>query len=107
LQRLLAQESEEPEKLRDAARLSEERTRRILRRWQEAELVHYKLLLVNERGWIWLSRRGLQFLGLDWRYYEPKPTSLQHLYYINQARFYVSARRESDIWQPERHLRAQ
>lgn len=107
LQRLLAVQSSEPERLRHAGMLSEARTRRTIRRWEREELVQYKLLLVRECGWIWLTRKGLQTLEMDVRYYEPRLASLEHLYYINQARLFVAGRRQEDEWIAERILRAQ
>lgn len=107
LQRLLAVHSTEPERLRQEGVLSEARTRRTIRRWEREDLVQYKLFLVHECGWVWLTRKGLQTLEMEVRYYDPRLASLEHLYYINQARLFVTERRQEDEWIAERLLRAQ
>lgn len=107
LQRLLGEHSTDPEHLRCPGVLSLARTRRVLQRWEMEDLVSYKLLLAGEQGWVWLTRKGLSALGLEVRYYEPRPAALGHLYYINQARLYVQARRQDDRWIAERLLRSQ
>lgn len=107
LQCFLASWSPESDKMKETGVLSEEVTRRILKRWRVAELVECRLFLFGEPSWIWLTRKGLQSIGLNFRYYEPKPGELTHFYYVNQARAYVEQRWESDHWIAERFLRMQ
>jgi len=61
---------------------------------------------VGEKEWLWVTRRGQEFVGLaDLRYYEPKLESLRHLYYVNQARLYAEQQRPDGIWKSERLIR--
>jgi hypothetical protein len=57
-------------------------------------------------GWVWVTSLGLDHLGLEYRYWEPKARSLPHLYAINQARLMVEARQPEAEWRSERALRA-
>lgn len=107
LQRLLARESDE-----ETARpgwLSASRTTQIITRWREAGLVHYAKPYVRQGGWTWLSRSGLRFTGLDYRYSVPKLSTLTHLYYINQARFKLEEEydEEEGGWISERSMLAE
>ena len=106
LQRTLARQSPNPEKLAVSGSLSVQRTRKKIAKWKREGLVEYKTFLANEKGWVWLSKRGLEYSGLgDVRYYEPKLESLRHLYYVNQARLYIEQQRPEDTWKSERIIR--
>src|SRR5712692_889687 len=94
LQRLLARLSPNPEKLVVPGVLSVQRTRKKISKWRQEGLIEFRTFLANERGWLWLSKRGQEFSGLgDLRYYEPKLESLWHHYYVNQARLYIEQQR--------------
>ncbi len=106
VRRNLARLSPSPEKLAVPGVLSIQRTRKKITKWRREELIGYKTFLVHEGGWLWLSRKGLEYVGLaDLRYYEPKLESLRHLYYINQARLYIEQQRPEDTWKSERLIR--
>jgi hypothetical protein len=106
VQRLLARQSPHPEKLAVAGVLSVQRTRKKIAKWKREGLIECKIFLANEKGWVWLSKRGLEYSGLgDLRYYEPKLESLRHLYYVNQARLYIEGQRPQDTWKSERIIR--
>jgi len=86
VQRVLARLSPNPEKLTNPAMLSVQRTRKKKDRWKNDGLIEYKLFEAVGKGWLWPTRKGLEFVGLgELRYYEPKLESLRHLYYVNQA----------------------
>lgn len=105
-QRVLARLSPNPEKLADPTKLSVQRTRKKKDRWRDDGLIDYKTFEANTKGWLWLTRQGLEFVGLgDLRYYEPKLESLRHLYYVNQARLYIEQQRPEDVWKSERLIR--
>jgi hypothetical protein len=87
--------------------LSDERTRKILRRWFDEGLYVYKTFYVHQKGWIWLTYKGLKYAQVDLRYYEPVPSSLPHLYAVNEIRLLTEARHPSDTWKSERELRAE
>ncbi len=106
VQQVLARLSSHPEKLTNPAMLSVQRTRKKKDRWRNEGLIEYKLFEAKGKGWLWLSRKGMEYVGLgDLRYYEPKLESLRHLYYVNQARLYVEQQRPEDIWKSERLIR--
>jgi hypothetical protein len=86
--------------------LSEQRTRKKIAKWRQAELIACRTFLAGEKEWLWLTRRGQEFVGLaDLRYYEPKLESLRHLFYVNQARLYIEQQRPDDAWKSERIIR--
>ncbi len=106
VQRVLAQESPAPERLAMPEMLSVQRTRKKIAKWKQEGLIEYKTFLVGEKGWLWLTRRGLEYVGLgELRYYQPKIETLRHLYYVNQARLYVEQQRPDDAWKSERIIR--
>lgn len=103
---ILARQSPKPEKLAVPGILSEQRTRKKIAKWRQAELIVCRTFLMGEKEWLWLTRRGQEFVGLaDLRYYEPKLESLRHLFYVNQARLYVEQQRTDGIWKSERIIR--
>lgn len=98
--------SPNPEKLANPAMLSVQRMRKKKDRWKNDGLIAYKLFEAKGKGWLWTTRQGLEFVGLnDLRYYEPKLESLRHLYYVNQARLYIEQQRPEDVWKSERLIR--
>lgn len=107
LQRIFGRLSPEPEELKLPGVLSAERTRKILRRWMQEELYLYKVFYAKECGWVWLTRKGLKYANLDLRYYEPAPSSLPHLFALNEIRLMIEERRPDDQWRSERILRSE
>lgn len=107
LQRVLGRLSPDPVRMKQPGILSEERTRKILRRWRAEDLYVYKVFYVRQKGWLWLTRKGIKYTGLDLRYYEPSPASLPHLAALNNIRLLVEERRPQDTWKSERELRAE
>lgn len=107
LQRLLGRLSPDEQAMKEQGVLTEERTRKILRRWASEELFEYRVFYVRQKGWLWLTRKGLRFVDLPLRYYEPSPASLPHLYAVNDIRLMVEERRLQDTWKSERELRAE
>ena len=106
VQRVLARLSPNPEKLANPAMLSVQRTRKKKDRWRNDGLIEYKLFEAVGKGWLWPTRKGLEFVGLgELRYYEPKLESLRHLYYVNQARLYIEQQRPEGVWKSERLVR--
>ena len=103
---ILARQSPNPERLAVPGILSEQRTRKKIAKWRQAELITCRTFLAGEKEWLWLTRRGQEFVGLaDLRYYEPKLESLRHLFYVNQARLYIEQQRPEDTWKSERIIR--
>ena len=86
LQRLLAQCSTNTDRIALPGILGEHSTRRILRRWLMEGLVIYKIFHVREKGWIWLSEKGLLYVGLECAaYQEPQPHTFEQIFLRNEA----------------------
>lgn len=107
LQRLLARLSPNPEKLKDGTMLSTARTQKFLKRWAAEGLFEYKVFRLHEPAWFWLTQRGLKYVNLNLRYYEPSPSMLAHIYAVNNIRLLIEARRPTVTWRSERQLRAE
>lgn len=78
-----------------------------VRKWLTCGLIEKKTILHGDKLWLWLSREGLRFTGQSFTYGDGAPASsrLSHLYYINQVRLAIEAKRPSDLWQSERQIR--
>jgi len=85
-QRWLALLSPEPNKMKDSSILSAERTRKILRPWIDQGLLLYKIYSYRQKGVLWLTLKGIKYAQLNLRYYEPSPSSLPHMYAVNEVR---------------------
>jgi hypothetical protein len=107
VQRWLARLSPEPNKMKDLSILSAERTRKILRPWIDQGLLLYKIYSYRQKGVLWLTPKGLKYAQLNLRYYEPSPSTLPHLYAVNEVRLLIGARCPKDTWRSEREIRAQ
>ena len=77
-----------------------------VRRWRRADVLGSTGVVLGQRGWVWLTRLGLEHLDLEYRYWEPRARALPHLHAINQARLLVEARYPQAEWRSERELRA-
>ncbi len=107
LQRLLARESDH-----ETARpgwLSASRTIQTIQRWQKGGLAHYIKPYARRPGFVYLSRKGLRFAELDYRYSEPRESQLTHLSYINQARLKLEEEYDDEEgeWISERAILAE
>lgn len=110
LQRLLYRYTPEQDryKLRPGVdSLSLDRTYEIIRKWVAWELIEKKIILDGDKLWIWLSRKGLREVqahhGILFSY-GGQPSRLSHLYYINQVRLSIEAKRPNDLWKSERQI---
>lgn len=89
-----------------ADRVSLDRTYEIIKKWQALGLIEKKIILHGDKLWIWLSRAGLRQAQMPFNYSgAPSSIRLSHLYYINQVRLAVEAKRPDDLWQSERQIR--
>jgi hypothetical protein len=98
--------SPEPARMKQATVLSAERARKILHPWFEQELFLYRVFYARQKGWLWLTQKGIKYANLSLRYYEPSPASLPHLHAVNEIRLLLARRRPADRWRSERELRA-
>lgn len=86
--------------------ISLDRTYEIISKWVALGLVEKKIILHGDKLWIWASRQGLRELELSFNYSgAPASDRLPHLYYINQVRLAVEAKRPNDQWKSERQIR--
>lgn len=61
----------------------------------------------NEPSYLWLTGKGLRLAGLDFKPLEPALTSFKHLYWCNEVRLFIAARRPEARWISERELRSE
>jgi hypothetical protein len=101
LQRLLGRYAKAS--TRDSEKLSISATRNAISRWIQLELIEVPRKIISEHPpYIWLSRRGLATLGLPYSHYQPKQSTIRHVYAINAIRLFIE---RLDIrWYPHRAL---
>jgi hypothetical protein len=84
---------------------------RIIRRWRRAGWVEARQIFAKEPMWVWLTRTGLQQIGLPYKPWGAKAANLNHLYWCNAVRFWVERRDvekgRQGVWIGERALRYQ
>jgi hypothetical protein len=106
-QRWLGLLSPAADRMKEAGLLSTERTRKILHPWRIQGYLDYKIYHNGHKGWYWLTSKGLRYFNVQLRYYEPVPSTLAHLYALNNIRYMIAIRRPTDVWRSERILRAE
>ncbi|MCO6450064.1 MAG: hypothetical protein J5I90_04675 [Caldilineales bacterium] len=85
--------------------LSPSGVRRRYGRWQRAGWVHKQKILADHAPWLWLTRKGIRHLGLEYAYYRPSVAKLRHIDVVNQVRLYAEDRfSQGDRWVSERQL---
>lgn len=89
---------------REPGRLAATTVKDWVQRWRRAGIIESTRLLMREPTWVWVTRKGLEHLELDYRYWEPKERGLAHLSAVNQARLLVEQERPTAIWRSERRL---
>jgi len=77
-------------------------------RWTRAGWIEYERVLVNQPGWAWITKQGLQALDLDgcYRARPPSHTRFAHIFAVNQLRLDVERFPEYS-WKSERQYRAE
>jgi hypothetical protein len=97
------------QKPNDAGELTEKRTAKIIKRWEQLQLIERGWILHGDPAWVWLTPEGLratsQELG-ELRHYIPTPAKINHIYWCNHARLYIEQRHRNITWIGERELRA-
>jgi hypothetical protein len=77
----------------------------LYRRWSQAGWIEKQKLLAGKPPWIWLSRRGLQHIGLAYPYREPSLGRLKHIHCVNAVRLYVERKLgDAAQWVSERDI---
>lgn len=109
LQRLLYRHTPEADryKLRqDIDSVSLDRVYKWIKKMAEWGFIEKETILHRDQAWIWCTRAGLREVGLNFNYSgAPSSSRLSHLYYINQVRLAVEAKRPGDLWKSERQIR--
>ena len=88
VQVLGALKSEEPI-IQASGQLGYSAVKNIYRRWLKAGWIEKQKLLVGKPQWLWLSRRGLQEVGLEYAYRSPSLARLHHIHQVNAVRLYI------------------
>jgi hypothetical protein len=104
VQRLLSRFPDQEHPFKDKL-IGEKTTKDMIARWQRAGWIEYQRVLASGRGFAWVTRAGLQLVGLDEIYTarEPSPTRLAHIYGVNQVRLWMDS--QGYEWTSERRYR--
>ncbi|HYU74591.1 MAG TPA: hypothetical protein VEL31_18125 [Ktedonobacteraceae bacterium] len=109
LQRLLYRYTPEADryKLRsDIDYVSLDRVYKWIKKWTYYGFIEKDIILHRDQPWIWLTRAGLREVELNFNYSgAPASSRLSHLYFINQVRLAIEAKRPGDVWKSERQIR--
>ena len=109
LQRLLFRYTPEQDRYKlkpGTDRLSLDRTYELVSKWLSLGYIEKGGILHRDKLWIWASREGMRLCKLPFSYSgKPAPGRVPHLFYINQIRLYVEAKRPEDVWTSERQIR--
>jgi hypothetical protein len=104
LQRLLARYS--TCETSDPQRLSPSRTAQVMGRWLRAGYALYRRVYVNQPGWVYLSKKGLEHAGFSYRAEAPRDRVLEHLHTINEVRLALEEQDPALQWIGERAIQA-
>lgn len=85
--------------------LSDSATRAVVARWEKAGLTDSRKVIADEPRFVWLTRKGLDEVGLDFKPWAPTASSLAHIFWANQVRMHAENRHPQSLWRPERELR--
>jgi hypothetical protein len=77
----------------------------IVKRWKKLGFVETQKFFHRQPRWLWLSHRGLTFLGRPFHYWEANVTTLAHIRAVNEARFYIEQKHgKNAVWRSERTI---
>lgn len=78
---------------------------RLYRRWMKAGWVEKRKVLAGEPQWIWLTKKGLQHIELEYPYRELSVTKLLHVHPTNAVRLHIEQKLGARVqWISERVL---
>ena len=92
------------DQLAQLIRASEHAARRLMQRWKQAGWAEGRVLIVRERPIIWVTQRGQDDMGLDFRQWQPTLAKLEHIRAVNSVRLQLEQSRPEGIWTSERQL---
>ena len=85
--------------------LSDSATRAVVARWEKAGLAASRKLIADDPRFVWLTRRGLEEVGLAFKPWTPTVASLAHIFWTTQVRMHTEDRHPDSAWRSERELR--
>ncbi len=91
--------------VRNAGNLGDSAVKNLYRRWLRAGWVEKQKLLVGQPQWLWLTRKGLRHVGLEYPYRQPSVTRLNHIHQVNAVRLYITHKLgDAAQWVSERDI---
>jgi hypothetical protein len=97
-----------PVSIQNPERVAISTARNAVERWLQMGYIETPQKIIREQCTsIWLSRKGLKELGLPYAYYQPKPSTIRHLYAVNTIRLTMQRYTLSAHWTAQRTLRLQ
>jgi hypothetical protein len=88
-------------------KLSESSVRVWIRRMKAIGAIEQERPYLVLPSFVWLTAEGLKLAGLPYKPLRPALSTIQHLYWCNQARLYMAAQRPADTWVSDRQLRSE
>ncbi len=89
--------------------LSPAATREVVGRWVRAGWVDARKIFGTQPAWVWLTRAGLDAVGLPYRDWMPKESGLGHFHAVNAVRVWLEGEDmktgQIKAWVSERQLR--
>lgn len=82
--------------------LSESATRAVIARWEKAGLAASRKVIADQPRFVWLTRKGLDEVGLPFKPWTPPAVSLAHIFWTNQVRIHTEDRHPAASWRSER-----
>lgn len=108
VQMLLSRYPDEKKPFKSGGLIGETTTKDMIKRWVDAGWAGYRRVLAGDRGFVWVTRGGLQLVGLDEKYTakQPAATRLRHIYAVNVVRFWADMQQGME-WTSERKFRSE
>ena len=76
-------------------------------RWVKEGLVERKKIFAEDPMWVWLTKKGLETVGLDMKFHTPAISKLKHNHAVNAVRLYAEKKLKDEIrWVSEREANA-
>lgn len=106
LQRLLALYT--PATTKHPDKVAPSTAQNAVERWLQLGYIDMPQKVIREHStYLWLSRKGMKDLALPYAYYQPKPSTIRHLYAVNAIRLHLQRYSLSAEWVAQRTLRLQ
>jgi hypothetical protein len=103
LQELLGRETRQPTKADGC--VSASTARRVVARWKQEGLADARKYFYRQPEWVWLTRKGLMQMNLEYSNWSPSVGILKHLHDLNSVRIRIENQFPECRWRSERDLR--